>query len=142
MPLDAFIDLGVGLKFAIYVTKKDIRPKDQMNSPASVTAYDYYHRPYDPFYEQGADALYSAELIYDVFKKIGHPIGRLQKIGDLNFDTPEGRDFLLGDWQQRKACRVKGMSRQDCWERIAGNLIVTPKNLADDGFLKLYLTTF
>ncbi len=142
LPLDAFIELGIGLKFAIYVTRKDIRPKGQLNSPASVTAYDYYHRPYDPLYAQGADALYSAELVYDVFKKIGHPIGRMQKIGDLNFDTSAGRDFLLGDWQQRKACRSEKLSRQACWTRIQQDRIVTPASLAQDGFLKLYLTTF
>ncbi|MCM5552922.1 YiiX/YebB-like N1pC/P60 family cysteine hydrolase [Pleomorphomonas sp. NRK KF1] len=61
--LDEFINIGVNQKFAIYVTKKDYRPAGQLNSPASLAAYDYYHLPYDFFYKQDSRAIYSAELI-------------------------------------------------------------------------------
>ncbi|MCF1504215.1 hypothetical protein L0F51_10615 [Afifella sp. H1R] len=142
MPLEDFIEAGVDQKFAIYVTKKDYRPAGQLNSPASLAAYDYYYFPYDHFYRPDSEAVYSAELIFKIFRDIGHPIGHMRKIADLNFDTEAGRRFLLNDWRARPECQSGGMSRQACWERIQAEAIVTPKDLAEDGKLKLYLTTF
>ncbi len=140
--LDEFINIGVNQKFAIYVTKKDYRPAGQLNSPASLAAYDYYHLPYDFFYKQDSRAIYSAELIFKIFKDIGHPIGRLRRIGDLNFDTEAGRKFLLNNWHERRDCQSERLSQQACWDRIKMELVITPNDLADDRKLELYMTTF
>ncbi len=142
VPLDEFINAGVGQKFAIYVTKKDYRPAGQLNSPASLAAYDYYHLPYDFFYQQDSRAIYSAELIFKIFKDIGHPIGRLRRIRDLNFDTEAGRSFFLNNWRERPDCQSQRLSQQACWDRIKTEFIVTPNDLASDSKLELYLTTF
>lgn len=142
IPLEDFIDVGVDRKFAIYVTKTDLRPAGQLNSPASLKAYDYDHLPYDSFYRLDSHAIYGAELIFKIFKDIGLPIGTLRKIGELNFDTEPGRKFLLNDWRERPECRSRELSRQGCWDRIKTEAVVTPKDLADDRNLELYMTTF
>lgn len=142
VPLEDFINAGVNQKFAIYVTKKDYRPAGQLNSPASLAAYDYYHLPYDFLYRQDSRAIYSAELIFKIFKDIGHPIGKLTKIGDLNFDTEAGRRFLLNNWRERPECQSGGLSKQACWNRIKTEFIITPNDLAEDRKLKLYMTNF
>ncbi len=142
VPLEEFINSGVDQKFAIYVTMQDYRPEGQLNSPASLAAYDYYNRPYDYYYQQDSLAIYSAELIFKIFKDTGHPIGKLRKIGDLNFDTEVGRKFFLNNWRERPDCRSKELSRKACWDRIKTEFIIVPKDLANDKKLKLYMTTF
>jgi hypothetical protein len=142
IPLDEFISLGVEQKFAIYVTKEDLRPRGQMNHPASLAAYDYYLSPYDYFYALDSEAIYNAELIFKIFQGIGHPIGHLQRIGDLNFSNRTGRELLLRNWRQNVSCRERQISRSTCWELIQKQLIITPRSLSEDESLKLFLTTF
>jgi hypothetical protein len=141
VPLEDFIDSGVDRKFSVYVTRRDYRPPGQLNSPASLAAYDYYHRPYDFFYGRDSDALYGAELIFKIFQDIDHPIGKETMIGDLNFDTEAGRAFFLDDWRGHPACEG-APSRQACWDRLQREWIITPRALSEDPELSLYITTF
>lgn len=139
--LEDFVSKGVGNKFAIYVVELG-QPRRELNHPASLTAYDYYLRPYDNFYRDGLSALYSAELVYHAFRLAGQTIGRLERIGSLKFDTPEGRAFFLSDWKKRPECRLKGIQRDVCWSLIKRQRIVTPASLAGDPRVSLFMTTF
>lgn len=48
-----------------------------------------YNQPYDIFFEWSDDRIYCSELTYKVFKAVtGHPIGKLQRTGDLKLDGP------------------------------------------------------
>lgn len=48
-----------------------------------------YNQPYDIFFEFSDERIYCSELVYKVMKNVtGHPIGQLQKVGDLKLDGP------------------------------------------------------
>lgn len=48
-----------------------------------------YNQPYDIFFEFSDERIYCSELTYKVMKNVtGHPIGQLQKVGDLKLDGP------------------------------------------------------
>lgn len=48
-----------------------------------------YNQPYDIFFEFSDERIYCSELTYKVMQAVtGHPIGQLQKVGELKLDGP------------------------------------------------------
>lgn len=54
-----------------------------------------YNQPYDIFFEWSDERIYCSELTYKVFMAVtGHPIGQLQKVGDLKLNGPYTKKLI------------------------------------------------
>ncbi|MBP3124876.1 YiiX/YebB-like N1pC/P60 family cysteine hydrolase [Thalassospira sp. ER-Se-21-Dark] len=142
VPMDEFINAGTNQDFAIYVDAKDIRGYGHLNHPASEAAYDFYHLPYDRYLMPGTDAFYSAELIFELFKKVGHPIGEKTSLALLNRNQAASLSTLFPDWQNHPVCKGNLLDEQMCLQRIGLQKIVIPDSLANDPKLRPFMTTY
>lgn len=142
IPLDEFINAGTDQDFSIYVGTKDIRADGHLNHPASEAAYDFYRLPYDKYFMPGNDAFYSPELIFELFKKVGHPIGQMASLAELNRNQVAKLITLFPEWPNHPFCKSDLLDEQTCLQRIGTQEIVTPDSLASDPKLRLFMTTY
>ncbi len=142
VPLDEFINAGANQEFAIYVGTKDIRPNGHLNHPASDAAYAFYHAPYDRFFQPGTSAFYSAELIFELFRVIEHPIGKETTLAELISEPAVDIPILIPDWLKHPNCVKQKLDATACLDFISRMTIIMPDSLANDPELRLYLTTF
>jgi hypothetical protein len=139
IPVDDFIARGAGQNYAVYRLSK-LKPESAFVPPR--TAWDYYERPYDPFFRLDPAAIYGGELVYYAFLKIGIKLGRLERLGDLDIDTPESRATFLARWKDHPDCRAAKLDRDGCWTLIQSQEVVTPASIAEDPKLHLVFSTF
>lgn len=142
VPLDEFINAGTNQDFAIYVGTTDIRTDGHLNHPASEAAYDFYRLPYDSYLLPGTKAFYSAELIFELFTKVGHPIGKKTSLAELNRNQAASLRTLFTNWQNHPACKAEQLNEEACFQHIGTQEIVIPDSLARDPKLRLFMTTY
>jgi hypothetical protein len=140
IPVDDFVARGVGGRYAVY--RYEGLEEGDWYHPAVLGAYEYLAYPFDPFHRLDPSALYGAELVYLGFKAAGVELGGLRRIGDLDFDTPEGRALLLSNWSEHPDCKARRLDRDACWSLIRDQRIVTPAGLAEDPRLELVYSNF
>jgi hypothetical protein len=82
-PIATWREQGRDGHFTVYRLKPAYRGK----IPAFISAAQSYEgRPYDIHYDMDDAAIYCSELIYKAFRKsTGEELGRLQKLGELNW---------------------------------------------------------
>ena len=120
-------------------------PRDRMlmlatsgwSSPATQElrlARDYLGRPYDHFFYETRDQIYCSELIYAAFKEGPDiDVGKVERMGDLNIDTPAARKLIQQRWKAHPLCKTKGAkSFEACYELIVQQTVVTPASIARD----------
>jgi hypothetical protein len=139
IPVDDFIARGADGNYAVYRVR-GLAPEIAFVPPR--TAWDYYNLPYDPFLRFDATAIYSAELVHYAFQKIGIKLGRIERLGVLDIDTPEAASIFLARWQDHPDCRAAGLNQDDCWALVRDQEIVTPASIAEDPKLILMFSTF
>lgn len=138
-PLDEFIARGVGADYSVYRVRG---LTDDMAKAAIQEMQAYYGRPYDIFFRLDPDAIYCSELPFHAFSEIGMEIGRVERLGDLAIDTPEGRAIFLARWQDHPDCQAEGLDRDGCWSLIQDQEIVTPVGIAEASNVERVFTSF
>lgn len=138
-PLEEFIARGARQDYAVY---RIAGLTSEQADAAAEAAQDYYERPYDIFFRLDPDAIYCSELPFYAFQAAGITLGRVERLGDLAIDTPEGRAIFLARWQDHPDCRANGSGRDGCWTQIQGQEIVTPVSIAEDSKVELVFSTF
>ncbi|RDE08324.1 YiiX/YebB-like N1pC/P60 family cysteine hydrolase [Pelagibacterium lacus] len=138
-PLADFIARGVGGDYAVYRIA-DLAEKDA--AKALEAARTYLGLPYDHFFRLDADAIYCSELPYYAFGVVGTDLGDVERLGDLDIDTPEGREIFLSRWQDHPDCLAEGLDREGCWALVQRQEIITPISIARDPGVALVFSTF
>lgn len=136
-PLRDFLARGVGRDYSVYRVAA-LTP--EAADSAIVASLTYAGRPYDIFFRLDPDRIYCSELPFYAFQKIGIELGKIERLGDLSIDTPEGRAIFLSRWQDHPDC--DGIDRDGCWNLIQAQEIVTPVSIAEDPQLKRVYSTF
>lgn len=138
-PLAEFIGRGVGGEYAVYRVA-DLT--DELAAAALEEARTYMGAPYDIFFRIGTEAIYCSELPYHAFGAVGVELGTVERLGDLDIDTPEGREIFLSRWQEHPDCLADGLDRDGCWSLVQGQEIVTPVSIALDPGVERVFSTF
>ncbi|MCD4512154.1 hypothetical protein LQT97_13040 [Brucella pseudogrignonensis] len=138
-PLEEFIARGTQQNYAVYRVKglKSEKADSVVNA-----AKAYYERPYDIFFRLDPVAIYCSELPFYAFQSVGITHGRVERLGDLAIDTPEGRTIFLARWQDHPDCRAEGTDRDGCWTLIQDQVIMTPVSIAEESTVELVFSTF
>lgn len=139
--LDKWIKNGVDEK----VTVKRIKDLSKEDAKAAVSrARAYLGRPYDHFFYESRDQIYCSELVYAAFKegpKIG--VGSVERMGDLNIDTPAARTLIKQRWKAHPLCKAKGATTfEACHALIVEQTVITPASIARDPQMELVYSNF
>ena len=138
-PLEEFIARGARQDYAIY---RVTGLTSENAAVVTAAAQDYYQRPYDIFFRLDPEAIYCSELPFYAFQVAGITLGRVERLGDLAIDTPEGRAIFLARWQDHPDCQADGSGRDGCWTLIQEQEIVTPISIAEASRVELVFSTF
>ncbi len=131
VPLEKWIGNGSGKR----VTVKRVKDLSEEDAKAAAKrARDYLGRPYDHFFYETRDQIYCSELIYAAFKEGPDiDVGKVERMGDLNIDTPAARKLIQQRWKAHPLCKTKGAKSFDaCYELIVQQTVVTPASIARD----------
>jgi hypothetical protein len=137
--LPDFIGRGVGSDYAVYRVA-DLA--EDLAAAALAEARTYMGAPYDIFFRLDPAAIYCSELPYHAFLTVGVALGAVERLGDLNIDTPEGREIFLSRWQEHPDCLADGLDREGCWSLVQDQEIVTPLSIALDPGVERVFSTF
>lgn len=135
-PLETFVNRGVDGDYAVY-RLTDLDP--DLAEKALEEARTYLGLPYDIFFRIEKDAIYCSELPHHAFAAMGIDLGDVERLGDLDIDTAEGREIFLSRWEQHPDC---GGDMEACWSVIEDQAIVTPISIARDGQVEQVFSTF
>lgn len=138
-PLERFTRAGVGGDYAVYRIS-DLDP--DLAAAALGQARTYLGLPYDIFFRIEPDAIYCSELPHHAFNAVGVDLGKVERLGDLDIDTPEGREIFLARWQDHPDCLADGLDRDGCWSLVQDQAIVTPVSIALDPNVEQVFSSF
>ena len=141
VPLDKWISNGSGER----ITIKRIKNLDEGDAKEAIERARYYlGRPYDHYFYETRDQIYCSELVYAAFKEGPDiEVGKVERMGDLNIDTPAARKLIRQRWKSHPLCKSKGAATFDaCYELIVAQTVVTPASIARDPKLELVYSNF
>ncbi len=98
--------------------------------------------PCDRYFRLTRSAMYSSELPYHLFADAGYPLGVMQRLSQLNIDTPEARKLFGIRWASHPDCVRGKLGREECWALIREQELITPVGLLADGKLTLMYSNF
>ena len=135
-PLRDWVNRGLLNRVALY---RDEKLTTEQSQVILSSAEKYYGRAYDIFFSFNNQAIYCSELPYLAFGKAGIPIGRVQKVSELNFDNALVRKIIEQRWQRHEECTAKNYDFEQCYNHILNQSLVTPASIADDPqFTKIF----
>ena len=141
VPLDRWIRNGSGER----VTIKRVKDLSEDDAKEAVRrARVYLGRPYDHFFYETRDQIYCSELIHAAFKEGPDiEVGKVEKMGDLNIDTPVARKLIQQRWKAHPLCKTKGAKTfEACYGLIVEQSVVTPASIARDPQMELVYSNF
>ena len=128
-PLRDWVNRGLLNRVAVY---RDETLTNEQSQVVLSSAAKYYGRAYDIFFSFNNQAIYCSELPYLAFGEVGIPIGRVQKVSDLNFDNALVKKIIEQRWQRHEECTAKNYEFEQCYDHILKQSLVTPASIAED----------
>lgn len=128
-PLRDWVNRGLLNRVALY---RDEKLTNEQSQVILGSAEKYYGRAYDIFFSFNNQAIYCSELPYLAFGEAGIPIGRVQKVSELNFDNALVRKIIEQRWQRHEECAAKNYDFEQCYDHILKQSLVTPASIAED----------
>ena len=128
-PLQDWVNRGLLNRVAVYRAET---LTDEQSQVILSSAEKYYGRAYDIFFSFNNQAIYCSELPYLAFGQAGIPIGRVQKVSDLNFDNALVKKIIEQRWQRHEECKAKNFNFEQCYDHILKQSLVTPASIAED----------
>ncbi|HUQ36539.1 MAG TPA: YiiX/YebB-like N1pC/P60 family cysteine hydrolase [Aestuariivirga sp.] len=128
-PLRDWVNRGLLNRVALY---RDEKLTDEQSQVVLSSAEKYYGRAYDIFFSFNNQTIYCSELPYLAFGEAGIPIGRVQKVSDLNFDNALVKKIIEQRWQRHEECKAKNYDFEQCYDHILKESLVTPASIAED----------
>lgn len=137
-PLEKWIARGRLGRYAVY-RYDGLSPAKQKQIVD--TAKSYLGRGYDIYFSSLNQEIYCSELVDLTFGKLEMPVGKKQKVKELNVDNPVVRRLVKVRWRKHPAC--KGAKSFDaCWKQMLEDTLVTPKSVAEDAKLKKIFSNY
>lgn len=89
-------------------------------------------KPYDVFFDKGADNIYAGELVRIAFSKIGLTLGQTVKLDKLAKGQPGFESLFVQQWSGLPACTSHSYDQEQCWAYTLRQYVVTPAAIAAD----------
>lgn len=128
-PLNEWIERG---RFGRYSLFRYPNLDDKKRQEIVSQAKTYLDRKYDIFFTSKNDEIYCSELVELAFQKAGVPIGKIQKVKELDVDNFLVRKLVEQRWRKHPACKTGIDKFEDCWNLILEDELTTPASLAAD----------
>jgi len=138
-PLAEWIGRGMWDRVAIY---RDVDLTQAQAETILESVKRYYGKRYDLFFSFDNDMIYCSELPYLAFREAGVPIGKVQRVGDLNADNWLVREIIEKRWKHYDACTERGYDFSQCYDHIMDQQLITPAALARDVKLQKIYTNY
>lgn len=140
-PLADWMAQGEGGDVAVY--RMDGLTGDQALA-VTEAARSHFGKGYDPYFYATEDALYCSELVHIAFRDgTDAPLGRVQRLSELNLDSAAARGLIAERWTQHPACADgQADSANACLTLIRDEPLVTPQAVAEDVRLTLVYSSF
>jgi hypothetical protein len=138
-PLDKWVKRGRMGYYAIY---RYNGLSDEIRQSIVGAANGFLGRKYDLFFNLNNKEIYCSELVDLAYEKAGAPIGKKQKIKDLDVDNKPVRALAKKRWKQHPLCKGKKLSFDGCWAKILEDEIITPAGLTEDSHLVKVWTNY
>ncbi len=132
-PFDKWVNRGRLGRFSIY-RYEGLNEKDR--DSIVMTAKKYLGRPYDIFFTSKNDEIYCSELVDLAYQKAGHPIGKVEKVKDLDVDNWIVRKLVKERWRKHPLCKKNAKTFDSCWAKILEDELITPDGLTHDSHLR------
>lgn len=131
-PLEKWIARGRLGRYAVY--RYDGISAEKQKQVVD-TAKSFLGRGYDVYFSSLNKEIYCSELVEQTFGKLEIPVGKTQKVKELDVDNPVVRKLVKTRWRKHPAC--KGIKNFDaCWTKMLEDTLVTPESVAEDTNLK------
>jgi hypothetical protein len=135
-PLKDWVNRALFKRVAIY---RDPTLTPSQAKQILAKAKTYYGRAYDIFFSFNNNAMYCSELPYLAYKGAGIPIGKVQKVSELNFDNWLVKKLIKARWQRHEECKSEAYDFEKCFQHILNQDLITPASIARDSrFEKIY----
>lgn len=131
-PLATWLAHGRMRRFTVY---RDPRLAADQQANLVQAARQYLGRPYDLYFTSGNRAIYCSELVALAYQALHVPVGRWQKVSELDVDNPLVRKLVRSRWRQHPKCQ-KMQAFEDCWRHLQQDELITPAQLAEDARLQ------
>ena len=128
-PLTEWIQRGrLGLYSLYRYQNLDEKKRQDIVSRAKT----YFNRKYDIYFTSKNEELYCSELVDLAFEKTGLPIGKTQKVKELDVDNVLVKKLVEQRWRKHPVCKSGVDKFEDCWSLILEDELTTPASLAAD----------
>ncbi|MBN8531407.1 MAG: peptidoglycan peptidase [Alphaproteobacteria bacterium] len=130
--LEAFANRAVGGHLLI-LRYPNLSPEQRERLVAD--ARSYLGREYDRVFSFNNEAIYCSELPHLVFEAQQLPLGRVQRLAELDMDNWAVRGLFSKRWRHHPACQSESMTEAECWNTVMDEKIITPASIAEDASL-------
>ena len=66
------------------------------------------------------------------YRATGIPVGKIQKVKELDVDNAIVRKLVEKRWKKHPVCKTGIRRFEDCWNRILEDELITPESVAAD----------
>jgi hypothetical protein len=138
-PLEKWIARGRLSRYAVYRYEK---LNDYQKNKIITETKRYLGRGYDIFFTSLNKQIYCSELVSLAFTNAGLPVGKTQKIKELDFDNMVVRSLVQKRWRKHPLCQSKKLTFEQCWDKILDDTLVSPESVAQDTHLNPVFTNY
>lgn len=132
-PLDKWIQRGRLGRYAVY--RYEGLSLERQNSVV-LAAKALLGRPYDIYFTSKNNEIYCSELVDIAYKAVGLPVGKAEKVKDLDVDNIIVRRLVAKRWRRHPVCKNEVRNFDECWSKIMNDELVSPESLSKDLHLK------
>jgi len=128
-PMDQWIRRGRLGRYAVFRYQNlDEKKRQKIVDQAKA----YVGRGYDIFFTSKNHEIYCSELVDLAFEKSGMPVGKKQKVKELDVDNAVVRRLVERRWRKHPICKNEAKKFEDCWSLMLEDELITPDSLAAD----------
>jgi len=129
VPMSAFVDKGTDSAISVYRVR-NLTP--ELAQQVVEAARRQMGKPYDVFFDKGADNIYAAELVRMAFSQIGLTLGQSERIEKFAKKQPGFESIYDQQWSNLHECQSHNLDQQQCWAYIVKQQMITLTSIASD----------
>ena len=134
VPMRVFVAKGTDEAISVYRVR-NLTP--ELGVQVVEAARRHLGKPYDIFFDKGADNIYSSELVRLAFSEIGLTLGQSVRLDKLAKKQPAFEAVYDQQWSNLRECRSHNLDQQQCWAYILKQQMITPASIAADEHMTL-----
>lgn len=131
-PLQKWIKRGRLSRYAVFrYPDLNLQNKNEI----VVQAKKFMGRNYDIYFTSKNAEIYCSELVELAYRASGFPVGKIQKVKELDVDNVIVRKLVEKRWRKHPTCKNGIKKFDECWARILDDELITPDSVAADSKL-------